>query len=342
MPINDYPIFPKTTIEGFKESFDSLQRLDDKFDFMCSYLLSHGMGDEEPECDFDELLHYAKKEFIDASLALKEEYAKHHPSAKLNPEELNPYGGSKENEAMQQYFLANPTDFLAKMGQSYYENAKEDPAFSEQEKATFQEWKDNCRRLGQELGSHKTVFEDYEADLVPDAVITNASMRLYGRDDVGVEEFLDRNKGGLFERKFGSTSPEYKNFEASFRDYNNVDSPRFGDSAAVKANALAYIRHKFPGLKEGELPTQEQISAIKNSTSKGRIEFTVSIVKEIALQERYKEISDACSKAVLGSVDAEQENFQQGLAEDIKESDGVEAIDIDEVNEAQAEVAMQQ
>lgn len=336
MPIKDYPIFQNVSLDDFKEKFDSLPRLDDKFDFTYAYLLSHGMGEEEPECTMEELLHFAKTEFIKASLAQKEQYKKE-MGVEPDPGVINPYGygANPENEAMEKAFLADPTLFLSQAANSFAESVHDDPTLSEEEQGILRQWKDNLVELGRVLPGQKQMFADYEKDVKPEEVTASISEKLYGRNDVGVSEFLDRHKGGLFERAVGSTSSEYKAFEASFKNYNDMDSHAFGDESILKSAAMGYIRHKFPNLKEGELPTQEQVAALKNPTTKGRIEFTVSLMEEFARRERIEQVSRE-AEHFLEQPNPEQQSFQENLGRDLEES---EDQDLDyEMEESQAQV----
>lgn len=107
MPITDYPIYKNLSIADFKEKLNAIERIDDKLDFIYSYLLCHGMDDEAQSCTFEELLHVAKHEFIKSSIALKDEYAKHHNGENPAPDVINPYSNNADAQAMQTVFLAD-------------------------------------------------------------------------------------------------------------------------------------------------------------------------------------------------------------------------------------------
>ena len=94
MPVEPrFPIYEKVSLEDFEEKFDAIERLDDKLDFLSYYVLSHGVGEGQPGATYQELISFARNKFLESSNALREKYKKEHPTAELDPAELNPYGG---------------------------------------------------------------------------------------------------------------------------------------------------------------------------------------------------------------------------------------------------------
>ena len=336
MPIADYPIYKNVSIADFKEKFNDIERLDDKLDFIYSYLLCHGMGEEAQSCSFEELLHVAKHEFIKSSIAVKDEYAKQNNREKPAPDVINPFSNNAETEAMQKIFLADPLRFMQAMGASIAAAPVNDQDLTAEEQEQVNAWKDNALRISKEVDGLNIIFNDIEQDSAPSEITERVGKRLFQRDDVSVKEFIEHNKGGTWEKFFGTTSKEYKDFTAAFEKFNSVDNPGFGDKNMLRSSTMSYLRHKFPDLKEGKLPTAEQIAAVTNSTSKGRIEFAVAVIQELEAQERIEEMENAFANIDLDNPnpqqDLQQEEFQAQIAKDIAEicvPENVEAVQED-------------
>ena len=330
MPIKDYPIYHNVSIAELKEGMNSLERLDDKFDFMSMYLLSHQMDEESSSCTFEELLHAAKEEFTKASIALRKEYLSNHPSANLDPTMLNPYGATAETEAVMTAFLADPTRYMKEMARSVAESSLDDPSLNLEEQATVKKWKDNCARLSQEIVADKKLFAAYEEDIDGKNILQNVAKKVYDNPDLTTADIIDRNKGGFFERMRGSTSRQYRDFAAALSGFESPDDPSFNNKERLRGAAMDYIRHKFPKLKPGELPTKEQIDAIKNPTAKGRILLTVAVVQEVDPKLEEEAFTAPFEAIDLDAANVEQQEFQQSLAEDLNEKADLDSSEIEE------------
>ena len=336
MPIEDYPIYKNVSIADFKEKFNAIERLDDKLDFIYSYLLCHGMGEEAPSCSFEDLLHVAKQEFIKSSIALKDEFVTKYGGERPGPNVINPYSHDVENEAKQTVFLADPLRFMQAMGASIAATPINDPNLTAEEQAQVNQWKDNAGRISEQAENLRIVFNNLEQDSAPSEITENVGKRLFQREGVSVNEFIEHNMGGTWENFFGTTSREYKNFKAAFERFNLVDDPKFGDRDTLRNTAMAYVRHKFPNLEEGKLPTAEQIAAVKNATSKGRIEFAVAVLQELKERERIDEMDNTFKSIDLDNPNPQQDNnlqqqeFQEQIANDIAEEYG--QVNVEEVN----------
>ena len=77
---------------------------------------------------------------------------------------------------------------------------------------------------------------------------------------------------------FKTTSPEYESFKQAYADFNNKYNPLYGNAGDLKFFAMNYLKHKFPNLKDGELPTEKQIESLSGA-GKERASFCLSVVE---------------------------------------------------------------
>ena len=111
--------------------------------------------------------------------------------------------------------------------------------------------------------------------------------------DAPIKSELKKQKANFFERVLGRTSKEYKSFRKMYKKhFRNPDSPLFGDVHTLKDVAMAYLKHKFPNLGEGELPTMEQIESLSGK-GKARASFCLKVVNAVnekeALQDKMRD-----------------------------------------------------
>lgn len=324
--LEEYPIYRNISIADLQEKMASFDRIDEKFEFMYHYLLSYGMEGSEADCTFEELLHAGKEAFLKASLAAKDEYARNRPNlASPDRSVIDPYHDNElDNDTInQRYFLKNPVDFMRQASGKVAE-IQVLPTLTEEEANVVESWKANQSRIKQRLDALQSNFGVYEEDAVPGDILRNVGEKVYERADITPEEILARNKGGFWENFRGTTSQEYKDFEKAYQSYNNPDDPGWKDKAALREASMAYIRHKFPSLEEGKLPTPEQIAALKSPTARGRTNLCVAMVQELELQNRIQEMNDYWAEA-NHEIDqpgfANKIEFQDQLAQDLDESE---------------------
>ncbi len=91
------------------------------------------------------------------------------------------------------------------------------------------------------------------------------------------KDVLDGNKGGIFERLFRTTSPQYNAFKKAYDEFNDSKSDNYKDYKNLKEKAQAYLDYKKVENERGALKL--------DSTGKGRCLFALSILeadKEVA------------------------------------------------------------
>ena len=140
-----------------------------------------------------------------------------------------------------------------------------------------------------------------------------------------IENSFNNQKPGFFEKLFRRTSNEYKAFVNTFNAYKNKDNPLYGQNSFLKTSAMGYLRHKFPNLKDDELPTIEQINALSGA-GKERASFCLNVVKSIdendTIQERANDIvRNVKNTKVDYPFKIEQEEFQKSLLKETLEKE---------------------
>lgn len=116
--------------------------------------------------------------------------------------------------------------------------------------------------------------------------VYNLIQRKYPPEENIIDIQLRRQKRGFFESLFFRSS-QYKTFNSVFNKFrNNTGGVNQKD---LKDAAWAYLKHKFPNLKEGEVPTEEQVSHLVGK-SKGRTEMCLKVYKSIVETEQAKRV----------------------------------------------------
>lgn len=116
--------------------------------------------------------------------------------------------------------------------------------------------------------------------------VYNLIQRKYPAQENIIDTQLRRQKRGIFESLFFRSS-QYKTFNSVFNKFrNNTGRVNQND---LKDAAWAYLKHKFPNLKEGEAPTEEQVAHLVGK-SKGRTEMCLKVYKSIIETEQAKKV----------------------------------------------------
>lgn len=111
------------------------------------------------------------------------------------------------------------------------------------------------------------------------ALLNNKSMAEMDKKDM--LSCLKDHKGGFWERKIGTTSPEYKAFERSVEDYYNI-SEKSGDRDNVINAANAYLVHK--GIDINGKDVEAQVARL-GATARGRARFCISTIRALKQPE---------------------------------------------------------
>ena len=140
-----------------------------------------------------------------------------------------------------------------------------------------------------------------------------------------IEESLNKQKPGFFEKIFRTTSNDYKIFKAAFDCYNDKKHPLYGVDENLKDAAHAYLVHKFPNLGKNQLPTLNDINNL-SGPGKERARFCLEVYNAIKEKENLQEHVDDMIKDIKNlNVKAPWDNnyqmeFQNELNEQVEEN----------------------
>ena len=118
-----------------------------------------------------------------------------------------------------------------------------------------------------------------------------------------IDQILDDNKGGFLERKFGTSSKEYKALTESVKAATNPQSRTYGDLSGVRVYAQKYLDHKLPAGANFEKLSDNE---------KRRVEFCHTIIGATIQMELNQKMED--SKIKLAP---DNEQFQQNLKSEV-------------------------
>ena len=244
------------------------------------YLARFNMDPNSTKCDLNSLLYTAKNEIVKL-------IAKMQLDAK---EEKIDNIRTNDDGLMVKSFIADPARTAA-----YYLNNKQEIfndikgpeggvlPYNSQLKNNATILANTLKTKECSIGQRK--FE--EKSSAPLDLINEINAKLPDSDNP-IQSELKKQKPNFFENLLGWTSKEYRAFVKSIEHYQNPKSPLFGQDVILKKFAMLYVIHNFPNLKNGELPTQEQINALSGK-SKPRTELAVKIINSIREKERLED-----------------------------------------------------
>jgi hypothetical protein len=127
-----------------------------------------------------------------------------------------------------------------------------------------------------------------------------------------LERIKNANKGGIFERMFNTTSPEYKDFIKAFEEYNDPNSKNYLNKENLKEKSIAYFEYK----------TEKGISFSKlNETEKNRLNLVGSVIRTLTEMENNKEKVDA---EIFNNLDPRVVEKKPLLEKDITEDNFID------------------
>ena len=142
-----------------------------------------------------------------------------------------------------------------------------------------------------------------------------------------INEILDANKGGYFERKFDSSSKEYKALISSLEAATDPKSVTYGDLSGVKVYAQKYVDHKLP--EDGNFNKLSE-------NEKRRVEFCHTLIGAVTQMNLNQKMEE--SKIKLA---ADNDVFQENVKKDTNLDEEID-VSIDDNNEIVNENAITQ
>lgn len=315
MPTKQYNvIYNDVSKEDFDNKFAYIRDLDEKFDFIVSYILSYGYKVKPDNLEFEDLVDHVRMRFIESSVHKKQEYEFLEKNAKkVDASTINPYDKVKnsDKELLEKEFLSNPLKFIKKHGKELAEKISVD-----------NKEKDNWLKHCKDLYHGALNLEDDYNEVEKTNRVNNMKKKLCEKSgfigDIDLNNMLSNYKGGFFERMFRTTSEEYRVFKATLLAFNDEDSKGYGDIDNLEGATRAYLYHKLPNFKEtDELPKDEDIRNL-SGTSKKRVELCINVLKAVQEQRRQDEMSNAFKNMNLFSdIKDQDEEVLEFLKDDV-------------------------
>ena len=261
------------------------------------YMARYGMQGVKAECNFGTLLQTAR------NLVLSQ-FAEQHLD-ELDNTEYNYMGQLDflQQEEMKE-FINDPVSKIKKDLTNYRlygihghwdinnENEQEMMAY-------LNKLEKNANRLGNQIQLGEVAKSNKQQDSAIE-VLSRITRRLPDGVET-IEQALEKNKGGVLERTFGTTSIEYKHFKTALKDFRNPNSVYQGNLNHLEKETVSYLKHVIPEFEGGEdnLPTIEQLATL-TGTQKKRAEFCVNVLKSVHEAREVIPIKDKVERAING------------------------------------------
>lgn len=323
MPINE---INKEDVQ-FEEYYKSLlweNDLDKKLDFIAKNVLSYGFDNKNADCTLEEMIAISKFQFLETSSEKRLTYKianDEDGNFKLPNDLINPYGTNKEYLNKEKEFIKNPVTVLKE-----YAIAEADKEIDNNNLEQIF-WKKHCEEMIKKLRNIEKTYNNDEKKINPKITTLLINRTRYSGEAKTYEAILDKNKGGFFERLFRTTSNEYNNFKNTFKAYNDKNNKLYGNKEALRTAALAYIKHKFPNLKDDEEPDYNIADNLKG-TSLNRTMLCLTVLEKLKYQEEIEKLNETFNNP---TIENEQKDFQKDLGNDIEDKLEVQAS-IDDIN----------
>lgn len=332
-------ILNECSIKGLLKELrsDSVHNVEQLLTAACIYIARFNLNPETTTCSLEELIHVTKDELGRMIV----QYQSNEQETNLT--EMH----AGENDEVAQYYFTNPTQMTSLLLNAAVENIEvpEGDGNDPEMVNYFRNLKANTKIVADRLYTFAEFrnFELLERNNKTFDVLAYLEYKL--ADDTSINQELERQKPGFFENMFNRTSREYKNFKRIFNNYQKPGHPVYGDSETLESAAMAYLRHKFPNLGAGELPTPEQIAALSGA-GKYRADFCLKVVESCREARALRNSVDPVVEAVKdldinvpkpGAI-KEQARFQQQIADDIQEEDNEIDNNIEAEEEKEIEV----
>lgn len=281
------------------------------------YLLRIGVVNELTNCNSNELMYVIKNEI--AKMVAKEQINN-------NSNDLTDMQSKKDDMELKCFF-ADPFGYVgAKLENKapYYIDKK---ALNDEDAKDYaHKYNNNITTTSSmfKIGGVKHVYKVYE-DNMKEKSAYNYIIQLESKlPNNSIDESFENQKPSFFEKLFRTTSNEYKNFKEAYAGYSTLNNPQYGQIEPLRNSALAYLRHKFPNLKDNELPTMEQISTL-GGAGKERAVFCLKVIETLNENEKIQEQADRMTEAVKNlNLDITKEmgqinnpEFEQNIKKDV-------------------------
>lgn len=269
----------------------------ERAEYIFNYLHTlHEKNLEEGDDSIDKIIYQSKAYLIDIAV-----YSRNNISDELYAQIVN--------------FAYRPIDYL----KSYY--ADKAIEFNSQERNIDAS---NCNNVFTAIDNCQDSYLAYEQERGGNRWVIDREKRrvsIYDKflnlSNTTVQEAIEENKGGFFERVFKTTSNEYKHLIDVTEKFYDPASKYCGDYTALENATKAYVAHKLPSYNGiGEPQFNEAEIANLDATSRNRIAFCKGILDSVRE-----------AKAELGigvrQLSDDHENFSNDIQNQVEDNNQV-------------------
>ena len=307
------------SIADYMRRVDELEHIEDKLAFTTRYLLSY--GDHERDVPLAEAIHIAKLKIADASAELRVKTI-------MAPDEAVDPNASDEQDAANREFMVDPVGYLIRQAQELsVAEANKPEGQANQEKIDELQIAAMIMLNGANAGLSAEVSE---LEIEPTTRDVEARLReKFG----GVKQLKDAyaaTKPSLLSKAFGTSSVAYHNLDQAYNAFFNPDHANYGNMNALDKAATEYLQHLVPtwNPKNGPLSKSSVLRTL-DGTQKARAALCFNILKATSEQRESEHVYEtivsaniqirANREAEQAGANIENENFQQGLLDEINE-----------------------
>ena len=274
------------SIKDFCTRIDQLEDMKDKLDFATRYILSHGMGNEQPDAPIEKIIKVAQMKLADQSADIKTGFRETDVNKGKGFKMVDPNVIFYGNDVANQMFIVNPVGYL----------------------------KGEARRLGDDIGGswmsneeiatkahyghlRNDVFTDELASKISDELQKPTSFDVQVRLEnklggpAALKKAVDATKPGVLSGFFGTRSVAAANLDAAYKAFNNPNHVLYGNLPSVEKASTQYLQHVFPNWKPdreegvpGNLPTEADINRL-SGTRKARALFSLNLLNAAKARE---------------------------------------------------------
>lgn len=279
------------SIADFYKRVGLISDFNEKVKFATTYLLTHGMNGAPTDYSLEEAIHLVRAKLIDESKKLREEDRPLDMEEKIyideNPDAVNPRALEEKDDVENQFFMANPGEYLKSKANQYAKSLGEKDA----EIGTEVAFRRNCERLSKSLSaqtSRDILSKEQKGMAVLD--ITARMQAKYISSDL-YRRAEKAARPGFFARHFGTRSLVGKNFDEVYKAFHNPKHALYGNK-----EALAKATNEYIDYKESKKPLEEKIAGLALEDPK--VAFAKKLRDALAEQKE----SEGLFKSVVGAA----------------------------------------
>ena len=287
------------SMEDYYKKIEKIESFKEKLDFTTKYLLSHGMDGQPTDYSLEEAIHLTRLKLIDESKKARDRLFNDEEGpdpADLYIDEHNevvdPYAEDIEDDIENEFFMANPGEYLKNKAQAYAKDVNENE-ISVGQQVRFEQ---NCARLAKTLNSQlsQEILRKEERGMSNLNIQARMEAKLGGRQ--GLQRAQNAIKPGFFTRAFGTRSNAGRNFDEVYAAFNNPNHALYGNKAALEKATVEYLDYK--NSKKG--PAERAVGlALKEPKEKFATILLEAIQEEKQNEEVFKPIVGGCVRAKI-------------------------------------------